>query len=733
MSISRGQYHSHIHIALLYLSLHLASPLMAQYLANDLQPITRQLHQTSHLIAMCCQSTSAMTTARILAYVYDIFTAIVSLLDVITDIIVLVEFYIMGRMAFFYASLTILIIAQLAYCIAFWYKFRKAFATYCLGSIGFCCLLPFAPILSFAFFFTDNRDTRLYQLLEGLFTSLSCDMTLFDCCQSSENTNTSSTQHNRNVKRSPEMEELRQWVKNKLVKHIGFIIEALIEAFPQSILQLIAIVYYSESNNYISMCSILLSMISVSTKSFILSVLASYNLRSAIFNWLCCITDFFGIFFIISFAFYVPSNADSNQSNPFAVIQSVWIYSILFTVIPFALIGSIGMNIFWTIRLSKDYWYGFAFFVQIAWIVGLSIAIMSMIIGCFLFVAAFLMFSGLARRIRAGLAAEFYLPLTRFIKHATRINRREEGIVLSKKQDKIIRICCVNRVLLETMLAYNTHNKHDLYSNNNKLYREHRFWSYNAYDKELHQYLRANTSTTNMKPGTIDYPYSKVTLKALKIGKVSADDDSDNTRCVKLRKVMEVYERIQDTVSDVLDELMHAPFVYVLKHICLPLYAMGRLLNITFAVFIICYLSLGHQVHIFTEDVPLFQTIMFCCYLCLLILWIVALSSILKQTYWMSFILPTTKRLRSSEYQTVNKQKTKEIMQYYECLIYEPSAKYYCIQRFGKDIAVIIMTFYGHSKEFQCDKPTETTVTSDGEMKAEEQALLLVYRPTVLS
>eukprot|EP01084_Bolivina_argentea_P056765 103839_1 len=39
MSISRGQYHSHIHITLIYLSLHLASPLMAQYLANELQPI----------------------------------------------------------------------------------------------------------------------------------------------------------------------------------------------------------------------------------------------------------------------------------------------------------------------------------------------------------------------------------------------------------------------------------------------------------------------------------------------------------------------------------------------------------------------------------------------------------------------------------------------------------------------------------------------------------------------
>eukprot|EP01084_Bolivina_argentea_P064369 117405_1 len=116
----------------------------------------------------------AMTTAKILAYVYDIFTAIVSLLDVITDIIVLVEFYILGRMPFFYASLTILIIAQLAYCIAFWCKLKKSIDSYVIAGIG--------QILSFAFFFTENDNTRLSKYLHGLFSSFKCQLTIFDCC-----------------------------------------------------------------------------------------------------------------------------------------------------------------------------------------------------------------------------------------------------------------------------------------------------------------------------------------------------------------------------------------------------------------------------------------------------------------------------------------------------------------------------------------------------------------------
>ena len=224
-------------------------------------------------------------------------------------------------------------------------------------------------------------------------------------------------------------------------------------AFPQSILQLIAIVYFNESNNYLSMFSIFLSMLSVSTKSFILSVLSSYDLKSAIFNWLSAITDFFGIFFIISFAFYVPPD---DENNPFITIQMVWIFSILSTVVPFALVGSIAMNFYWTIRLSCEYWCGFGFFVQMAWIVGLCICIMAMTISCFLLIACSMIFSGLAKRINCGQASTFSLPLIKFINQSRRTNIRHKhgdkslNLTITKKQDTVIRLCCINRVLLET-------------------------------------------------------------------------------------------------------------------------------------------------------------------------------------------------------------------------------------------------------------------------------------------
>ena len=54
-----------------------------------------------------------------------------------------------------------------------------------------------------------------------------------------------------------ELSPQQQWLENKVFKHLLFLIEAIFEAFPQSILQLTAIVYYNEPN-WISILSILI-------------------------------------------------------------------------------------------------------------------------------------------------------------------------------------------------------------------------------------------------------------------------------------------------------------------------------------------------------------------------------------------------------------------------------------------------------------------------------------------
>ena len=84
---------------------------------------------------------------------------------------------------------------------------------------------------------------------------------------------------------------------------------------------MIAIVYYNDTANYLAVISIFISLSSVINKSFIFSVNAGKDLLTILFYWVCCIVDFIGIFFMISWVFYNPNNGDDNE-------LSIYIYSI---------------------------------------------------------------------------------------------------------------------------------------------------------------------------------------------------------------------------------------------------------------------------------------------------------------------------------------------------------------------------------------------------------------------
>ena len=129
--------------------------------------------------------------------------------------------------------------------------------------------------------------------------------------------------------------KLVKFIKRKLDKHLGFILEAAIEAFPQSLLQIIAIVYYQEAN-YISIISILLSMFSVMSKSLILS--QGVEKYTFIWTWLCVVTDFFGIFFTLTWVFYTNDNIHGDLFGYFNIFGAVWLYKFaISTLLPVAL------------------------------------------------------------------------------------------------------------------------------------------------------------------------------------------------------------------------------------------------------------------------------------------------------------------------------------------------------------------------------------------------------------
>ena len=83
---------------------------------------------------------------------------------------------------------------------------------------------------------------------------------------------------------------------------------------------MIAIIYYQELT-LIGVISIVLSLLSVSTKSFIFS--SAVTLNVFIFNWLSLVTDFFGIFCSLSFVFY---NYNSDKSGIITEWGYIWIF-----------------------------------------------------------------------------------------------------------------------------------------------------------------------------------------------------------------------------------------------------------------------------------------------------------------------------------------------------------------------------------------------------------------------
>ena len=91
---------------------------------------------------------------------------------------------------------------------------------------------------------------------------------------------------------------------------------------------------YKEANP-IAIVSIFISLLSVASKSLVFMMGVSNSIKQLLFNWLCAVTDFFGIFFVVCWVFYEPNNYALRE--PFALIQDVWLWKLYIFELPGAL------------------------------------------------------------------------------------------------------------------------------------------------------------------------------------------------------------------------------------------------------------------------------------------------------------------------------------------------------------------------------------------------------------
>ena len=102
---------------------------------------------------------------KVTANVYDCTISLITLIDIIIDIIVTVIWYNQNRtMTFFWISISILILINLSYVIMFY----KAHSTIGCGKrlLTLICLIPFAPILWIVWYFVIDENQCLRQFID---------------------------------------------------------------------------------------------------------------------------------------------------------------------------------------------------------------------------------------------------------------------------------------------------------------------------------------------------------------------------------------------------------------------------------------------------------------------------------------------------------------------------------------------------------------------------------------
>ena len=143
---------------------------------------------------------------------YDILAGTISILDLLTDILVMLTFYNNNHMGFFGASLTTVLFAQIAYVATFIAKYSKS-SGFCWNFCLFCILLFVAPLLSFVFMLVESEEAHKTTQLAQIIQNITGKRLKFDYGRLG-------------ISHSSDDSELKQWMKQKLNRHTGFILEA---------------------------------------------------------------------------------------------------------------------------------------------------------------------------------------------------------------------------------------------------------------------------------------------------------------------------------------------------------------------------------------------------------------------------------------------------------------------------------------------------------------------------
>eukprot|EP00656_Telonema_subtile_P004229 TRINITY_DN1191_c0_g1_i3.p1 TRINITY_DN1191_c0_g1~~TRINITY_DN1191_c0_g1_i3.p1 ORF type:complete len:370 (-),score=56.38 TRINITY_DN1191_c0_g1_i3:72-1181(-) len=200
----------------------------------------------------------------------DMLTVGFAVFDIIMDVWIAYTYYCDGRTGFLKLGLGLLGIAQISYAFLFVVVFCSGGQSTLQGIFWFFVVLPFGQLVPL-FVYAESLD---FEWLDAKLRSLGL----------------SSSQ----TPRRCHTEDLMMYkIRCKVVSHIGFLVEACVEAVPQSVLQLVAMQHAGEANA-LSVLSIMLSISCLASKGYVASF--SIHFRTFVFGAMCVAADVLNMF-----------------------------------------------------------------------------------------------------------------------------------------------------------------------------------------------------------------------------------------------------------------------------------------------------------------------------------------------------------------------------------------------------------------------------------------------------
>ena len=207
-----------------------------------------------------------------------------------------------------------------------------------------------------------------------------------------------------------------------------------------------------------------MSSVSIKLLVIILSLFHDESWKTQLWVWLSFVVDFIGIFFVVSFAFYNPS--DERIQAHFDDIADIYFYLFLLGIVPFAVPGSVGIHLYWTINSTHEctedrllYFCGITgcgllmFLLQMAGLCGTLL--MMQIFGLSLVMMQIFGLSFGQRLPYTSTDKPLYLEYSQWaVDGAKDLVDGNGSILVPKSKDRVIRVCVLNQQLYSLGLQY---------------------------------------------------------------------------------------------------------------------------------------------------------------------------------------------------------------------------------------------------------------------------------------